>query len=110
MGISKETLSDNPYNQSMDTLHNIIEYMLQGVPISTSNQFPGNDISEYWPRILVFISTMSLPASSKFLENSIVPPAILQDPLPIQDLTSHLQQDLKTYPSSNTIGREIQYY
>ena len=30
----------NPYNQSMDTLHNIIEYMLQEVPTSTLNQFP----------------------------------------------------------------------
>ena len=30
----------NPYNQSMDTLHNIIEYLLQGVPTSTLNKFP----------------------------------------------------------------------
>ena len=40
---------------------------------------------------------MSLPASSKFLKNPIGPPDILQDLLPIQDLTSHLQQDLKTW-------------
>ena len=40
MDISQEILSDNPYNQSMDTLHNIIEYLLQGVPATTLNQFP----------------------------------------------------------------------
>ena len=35
MGISQEILSDNPYNQSMDTLHNIIGYLLQGIPATS---------------------------------------------------------------------------
>ena len=114
MGISQEILSDNPYNQSMDTLHNIIESLLQGVPASTVSK---THIPEYWPKILVFNNTISLPTSSKSLKNSIISLAIpiLQDPLPIY-LTSHLPQDLKKpileviQHQKTRIRREIQYF
>ena len=62
----------------MDTLHNIIEYLLQEVPTSTLKP-----VSKYWAGILVFSSNISLPAS--YTTGST----------PIKDLTSHLQQDLK---------------
>ena len=67
----------------MDTLHNIIEYLLQEVPTSTLKPVSKAYIPEYWAGILVFSSNISLPAS--YTTGST----------PIKDLTSHLQQDLK---------------
>ena len=60
MGISQEILSDNSYNQSMDTLHNIIEYLLQEVPTSTLKPVSKAYIPEYWPGNFVFSSTKML--------------------------------------------------
>ena len=76
MGISHKILSENTYNLSMNNLHN------NKIPASRSHNFyiepvPKGYIPEYWAEIFLFISTTSLPISSKFLKNYIVQPEIL---------------------------------